>query len=437
MAARYGRHVRVTIVGGGGFRTPLICRELAASRLPVTKVVLYDISRPRLDVMASVLAGDSLPLATTTDLDDALAGADVVFCTARVGGLDGRVADERAALDLGLIGQETVGAGGLLYAVRAVPVADMLARRIAALAASAWVITMTNPAGVVTEAMAAILGPRVIGVCDSPLALVRRACAALGVDPAAAEVDYLGLNHLGWLRRLVVDGTDLLPGLVADPELLTQVEEGRLFGADLVRALGTLPNEYVYWYYAEREALHDVLAAGRTRGEYVRDRQREFYAAAAADPDLAAALWAKANEERNESYLAEIRPEERTADEVAAGGYETIAVALARALTGNGADRLILNVPCGGAVDALPPDAVIETVCHVDAGGAVPLPTRPASEHELGLMCLVKSCERAVIAAARTGSPDAMLRAFALHPLVGSLQAARELTQAALRGIQA
>jgi 6-phospho-beta-glucosidase len=426
--------VRVTIIGGGGFRTPLICRELAASRLPATEVVLYDISRPRLDVIASVLAGDGLPLATTTDLDDALDGAGVVFCTPRIGGLDGRVSDERAALNLGLIGQETAGAGGLLYAARAVPVADMLARRIAAVASGAWVITMTNPAGVVTEAMAATLGLRVIGVCDSPVALVRQACAALDVDPARAEVDYLGLNHLGWLRRLVVDGTDLLPGLVADPERLTLVEEGRLFGADVVRALGTLPNEYLYWYYAQREALHDVLAAGRTRGEHVRDRQREFYAAATADPGQAAALWAKANEERNESYFAEIRAGEREATEVAAGGYESIAVALAHFLTGAGAGRLILNVPGGRTVGALPPDAVIETVCHVDGNGAVPLPGRPASEHELGLMCLVKSCERAVIEAARTGSRAAMLRAFALHPLVGSLHAARELSLAALTG---
>jgi 6-phospho-beta-glucosidase len=429
--------VRVTIIGGGGFRVPLICRELAASGLPVTEVVLQDISRPRLDVIASVLARPGLPLTTTTDLDQALEGARVVFCVPRFGGLDGRVGDERAPLDLGLIGQETVGAGGLLYAARAVPFADAMARRIAAVAGGAWVITMTNPAGVITEAMAATLGPRVIGVCDSPLGLVRRACAALDVDPGQVQADYLGLNHLGWLRRLVLDGTDLLPGLVADPQRLMQVEEGRLFGPDLVRALGALPNEYLYWYYAEREALHDVLAAGRTRGEHVRSRQREFYAAAAADPARAAGLWAKANEERNGSYLAEIRPEERAAADKAAGGYETIAVALAQILTGGGEGRLILNVPSSGTMPGLPADAVIETACRVDASGAVPLPRQPASQHELGLMCQVKDCERAVIRAARTGSPDAMLRAFALHPLVGSLPAARELSRAALAGIPA
>ena len=427
--------MRVTIIGGGGFRTPLICRQLAASSLPVTEVVLHDICGPRLDVMASVLVGDDLPLTTTTDLDGALDGAALVFCTPRVGGLDGRVADERAALDLGLIGQETVGAGGLLYAARAVPTADVVARRIAAIANAAWVITMTNPAGIVTEAMAATLGPRVIGVCDSPHGLVLRTCAALDVDPSEVEVDYVGLNHLGWLRRLMLDGADMLPALVADPARLARVEEARLFGLDLVRALGTLPNEYLYWYYAEREAMRGIVAAGRTRAEHVRDQQREFYRAAAADPSQAAELWATANAERNGSYLAEIRPAERSAADIATGGYETIAIALAQMLTGHGAGRLILNVPGGGTVDGLPPDAVIETVCHVDAHGAVPLSVRPASEHELGLMCLVKSCERAVIAAARTGSQDAMLRAFALHPLVGSLHAARELSVAALAGV--
>jgi 6-phospho-beta-glucosidase len=438
--------VRVLILGGGGFRVPLICRELAASGLAVGEVVLYDVVPERLGVISAVLAGGGLPLRATTDLDEALRGADVIFAALRVGGLDGRVADERSALDAGVIGQETVGAGGLSYAARAVPVVDAIARRVAELAPRAWVISMTNPAGIVTEVMAATLGPRVIGVCDSPMGLVRRACAAAGVDPgtrlaqvpAGVEVDYLGLNHLGWLRGLRVDGTDRLPGLLADPEALERTEEGKLFGADLLRALGAIPNEYLYWYYARAEALRDVRAAGRTRAEHVRAEQRRFFAAAAADPGRAAALWAAANDERNRSYFAELRSGERDAADVEAGGYETMAVGLAAALTAppgaTAPPRLILNVRNGGTVPALAPDAVIETVCRVDGDGAVPLPVPPPSDHELGLMSTVKSCEQAIASAALTGSAAAALRAFALHPLVGSLDAARTLSAAALAG---
>src|SRR5690349_9094337 len=431
------------ILGGGGFRVPLICRELAASGLAVSEVVLYDVAPERLGVIAAVLAGGGLPLRVTTDLDEALRGTDVLFAALRVGGLDGRVADERSAVDAGVIGQETGGAGGLSYAARAVPVVDAIARRVAELAPRAWVISMTNPAGIVTEVMAATLGPRVIGVCDSPMGLVRRACAAAGVDPGirlaqvpdGVEVDYLGLNHLGWLRGLRVNGTDRLPGLLADPDALERTEEGKLFGAGLLQALGTIPNEYLYWYYARAEALRDVRAAGRTRAEHVRAEQERFFAAAAADPGRAAARWAAANDERNRSYFAELRSGERdAADE--AGGYETMAVGLAAALTappGAAAPaRLILNVRNGSTVPAMAPDAVIETVCQVDGDGAVPLPAPPPSDHELGLMSTVKSCERAIASAALTGSASDALRAFALHPLVGSLGAARTLSAAAL-----
>ena len=440
--------MRVVILGGGGFRVPLICRELAASGLAVGEVVLYDVVPERLGAISAVLAADSLPLRTTSDLNTALRGADVIFAALRVGGLDGRVADERSALDAGVIGQETVGAGGLSYAARAVPVVDAIARRVAELAPRAWVISMTNPAGIVTEVMAATLGPRVIGVCDSPMGLVRRACAAAGVDPGArlaqvpdgVDVDYLGLNHLGWLRGLRVNGTDRLPGLLADPDALKRTEEGRLFGADLLQALGAIPNEYLYWYYARSEALRGVRATGRTRAEHVRAEQQRFFAAAAAQPGRAAALWAEANDERNRSYFAELRCGERDAADVEAGGYETIAIGLAAALAGvteSAPVRLILNVRNGGTVPALAPDAVIETVCRVDSDGAVPLPTAPPSDHELGLMSTVKSCERAIASAALTGSAADALRAFALHPLVGSLEAARTLAAAALTGAAA
>jgi len=447
--------VRVTILGGGGFRVPLISRQLAAYRLPVSQVVLYDSDPARLAVIAAALSGDpatsALPVTATTELDSALNGADVIFSALRPGGLNGRVGDERAALGLGVIGQETVGAGGLLSAFRTVPVVAAIARRISALAPGAWVISMTNPAGIVTEVMTAALGSRVIGVCDSPVGLIRRACAAAGVDPGPSlgavtervDADYLGINHLGWLRGLRVAGADLLPDLLDSPERLLLTEEGRLFGAEVLRSLGALPNEYLYWYYARGEALRDVLAAGRTRGEHVRERQLAFYdAAAGAVPAATARLWREANDERNRSYFAELRTGSRAGErdeaDVAAGGYESVALALAAALCGGPAARLILNVPNAGTVPALSPETVIEVPCRVDAAGVVPLPVSPPSAHELGLMAAVRGCERDIADAALAAPRDPAqarelaLRAFVTHPLVGSLDAARTLTAAVL-----
>jgi 6-phospho-beta-glucosidase len=446
--------VRVSIIGGGGFRVPLICRALLAAGLPIGEIVLYDVSSTRLAVIASVLAGSTgdAVVTTTTSIDEALADASLIFAALRVGGLDGRVADERVPLGLGLLGQETVGAGGLASAARVVPVADAIARRVRDLAPGAWVITMTNPAGIVTEVMSAVLGDRVIGVCDSPIALVRRACAAAGVDPGPVlgqvadrvGLDYLGLNHLGWLHGLEVGGASVLPGLLAAPDRLALMEEGRLFGAPLLQALGAIPNEYLFWYYANREAMRDVLAAQQTRGERVRARQREFYAAAAADPASAARRWAAANEERNRTYFAELRTGERAGErdeaDIAAGGYESVAAALAVALTGGRAARLILNIRNGRVVAALDERTTIEVPCQVDAAGPRPLPVSPPSDHELGLMLAVRACERAIAEAAlaqaalpgSAAARELALRAFTLHPLVGSLEAAQVLAATVL-----
>ncbi|MEE1928429.1 6-phospho-beta-glucosidase [Streptomyces sp. TRM 70351] len=430
--------MRLSILGGGGFRVPLVYGALAGGG--VSEVTLYDTDPLRVGVIRSVLAGQGAggpAVRVAHDLDDALRGADFVFSAIRVGGTAGRVRDERTALAEGLLGQETTGAGGVLYGLRTVPVALRIAERVRAVAPDAWVINFSNPAGMVTEAMAEVLGGRVIGICDSPVGLVRRAARAAGADPDAVRYDYLGLNHLGWLRSLTLDGTELLPGLLADPAALASFEEGRLFGATWLRALGALPNEYLHYYYFRRETLRSARAADETRGEFLARQQDAFFTRAAREPEAAYALWEATRREREETYLADGRAAsggwQRDACDLDGGGYERVALALMRAVARDEPARLVLNVRNGGTVAALPPDAVIETVCEVDGAGARPLPAAPPGDAELGLMLQVKAVERAVVEAARTGSRTAALRALALHPLVDSpAVAARVLARAGL-----
>ncbi|HET6986601.1 MAG TPA: 6-phospho-beta-glucosidase, partial [Kribbella sp.] len=302
--------MRLTILGGGGFRVPLVYQALLGDRGAgrITSVVLYDADRTRLASIGAVLrqqaAGmpvpgvDSAPLdppvvTETTDLDEALRGADFIFSAIRVGGLEGRTVDERVALDLGVLGQETVGAGGIAYGLRTLPVAVSIAQRIAAVAPEAWVINFTNPAGMVTEAMIPYLGDRVIGICDSPSGLGRRAALALGVDPSTAFYDYAGLNHLGWLRGLRSGGVDRLPALLESSAALSSFEEGRLFGADWVRSLGCNPNEYQHYYYFARETLAAVQGVRQTRGTFLLEQQSAFYAQTERHPEQALELWQK------------------------------------------------------------------------------------------------------------------------------------------------
>ncbi|MEV6828323.1 6-phospho-beta-glucosidase [Amycolatopsis sp. NPDC051102] len=408
--------MRLAILGGGGFRVPLVHGALLDGG-GVTELVLHDVDAGRLAAIERVLAeqGTGPRVRTTTDLATALSDVDFVFSAIRVGGLAGRRLDEQIAHAEGVLGQETVGAGGIAYGLRTVPVAVRLARTIGELAPRAWVINFTNPAGMVTEAMATHLGGRVIGICDSPAGLCRRVARALDVDPATARFDYAGLNHLGWLRAVEVGGADVLPRLLDDPVACGSFEEGALFGADWLRALGSVPNEYLHYYYFAREARGSA-----SRGAFLLEQQRGFYA----EPSLES--WERTRLEREATYMAETR--ER--DDLEGGGYEKIALALMRAIAYGERTTLILNVRNGSALPGLPADAVVEVPCVVDTNGAHPIATAPLPDHALGLATAVKAVERATIEAATTGSRAAALRAFALHPLVDSVLVARRLLDA-------
>lgn len=431
--------MRLTILGGGGFRVPLVYRallgDLAEDR--ITKVTLYDLDPARLETILAVLrdqaAGrpDAPEVEVTTDLDEAVRGTDFVFSAVRVGGLAGRAIDERVALAEGVLGQETVGAGGIAYGLRTIPVAMEIAERIAALAPDAWVINFTNPAGMVTEAMARYLGDRVIGICDSPTGLGRRVAGALGVDPQRAAFDYVGLNHLGWLRAVRVDGRDQLPRLFSDEAALTSFEEGKLFGAELLRALGSVPNEYLHYYYYNREATSAARAADQTRGAFLLTQQQRFYEGARSGPGSALAAWSATLLERETTYMAENREAvgagERDACDLGSGGYEQMALALMRAIAHDERATLILNVRNRTTVNALDADAVIEVPCQVDANGARPVACDPLPEHAVGLVTTLKAVERSVIRAATTGERAAAVRALTLHPLIDSAAVARRL----------
>jgi 6-phospho-beta-glucosidase len=217
-----------------------------------------------------------------------------------------------------------------------------------------------------------------------------------------------------------VDGRDRLPDLLADDDRLASFEEGRLFGAEWLRTLGMIPNEYLQYYDFAREAI----AATHNRGTFLLDQQERLYEAlaTAADP---LSTWEASRRERDETYLPG-----RDEDDLAAGGYEDVALALMRAIARDEPATLILNVRNRGTLAGFDDDAVVEVPCTVDARGARPQPVRPLPDHAAALASAVKAADRAVLEAAETGSRRSALRAFATHPLIDSVTVAQRLLAA-------
>jgi 6-phospho-beta-glucosidase len=431
--------VKLTIVGGGGFRVPLVYGALLArrDRLAFEEIVLHDVDAGRLERMSGVLHGlaaehgEALPFRVTTELGDAVEGADYVFCAIRVGRLEGRVVDESVPLALGVLGQETTGPGGICFALRTIPAMMELAETIAERAPGAWLINFTNPAGMVTEAVRRVLGDRVIGICDTPSALCRRVARALGNAPGDMWFDYFGLNHLGWLQAARDEDGDRLPELLADDEKLAGFEEGRLFGGDWLRSLGMIPNEYLYYFYFGADTVSSIRGQPQPRGAYLLESQAAFYAHDGQDPATALRAWRATRDERDRTYMAEARGAagvtEEHDDGGEPGGYEGEALRLVEAIAHNTGAVMILNTANRSALPFLDADAVVEVPAIVGRSGPVPVAIGPTPPHAQALVTAIKAVERTTIEAALTGSSELAVRALALHPLVPSVTVARQI----------
>lgn len=408
--------VKVAVVGAGSTYTPELVEGFArrVERFPVDQLALLDVDRERLDVVGGLArrmlerAGYAGGLVLTQDSTEALEGADHVIVQLRVGGQAARLLDETIPPSFGCIGQETTGPGGFAKALRTLPVVLELAERVAALAApGVWILDFTNPTGIVTQALLDA-GFRAIGLCNVAINLQRRTAERLGIEPHRVQLEHVGLNHLSWERAVLVDGVDVLPGLLDDHAEALADEVG--LPVELLRTLRALPSYYLRYFYLTGEVLAEQ-AEGRTRAEDVMAIERdllELYR----DPGLAEkpALL----EQRGGAY------------------YSEAAAQLAASLAAGTGDVQVVNVRNGGAIPNLAADDVVEVAARIDRDGAHPLPVEPLPPHMVGLVQHVKAYERLAIEAAASGDRSVALLALLANPLVPDYPAAAGLLEAIL-----
>lgn len=426
--------MKLAVIGGGGFRTPLLVAGLIArrERLPVDWVVLHDLDATALEVVAALAdvmlarSGRPFRVRTTTDLDEALDSPAFLITSIRVGGLEGRIIDEQVPLAHGVIGQETTGPGGWAMALRTIPVLRDIAARLRRSAPDAWIINFTNPAGLITQALVSSGEPRVIGICDSPPALADRIAAALGLPASAMRLDYLGLNHLGWVRAVWVDGTDRLPDILARDEVVRSVYGRPLFEPDEVRRLGLLPNEYLHYYYHHDEALRRLRRAPQTRGQAVAQmaaRLRGAVLDALARGEDPWSVYEQAVFARRSSYMATETGRARDLAMMGGhveGGYARVALGVIEAMLHSDQREVIVNTVNRGAIDDFAEDDVVEVPCRLGRDGPHPRPMGPMPGQVRDLAVRVKAYERQTVAAALTGSWQTAVEALRAHPLLPS-----------------
>lgn len=444
-------NTKIALIGGGGVRTPLLIFGIqeAAELLGPQELALYDPDRDRVSIMAelgrAIVAREhgSLKIRVAESAEDATEGATFVLNSIRVGGIGSRALDERTAIQHGYPGQETTGPGGVAMALRTVPVALAYARVVERYSPSAWLINFTNPAGLVTQAIAQRTGARVVGICDTPDELFHRIAEALDATPDRVHCEYLGLNHLGWVRRVLLDGNDATSALLADDSALEKLYSGSLFDPQLLRSLGLIPTEYLYFYYSRTRALFNQRAVGTTRGEEVARLNETLLSTLAKEiqsghMNHALEVYTAYLNQRSNSYMKleadrgsafddNVVPEQNPFR--SATGYHRIAINVMKGLCGAAPQRIVVNVTNRGAIEDIDMNDIVEVPCLVAQDSIQPEACGRLPEDVRGLVLAVKAYERAAIEAAVAGSAAMAQKAMLLYPPIGEWEPAKALLE--------
>ncbi len=406
--------VKIAVIGAGSTYTPELVEGfgLRAQRLELDELVLHDIDPERLEILGALARRilDKLEfrgaLTLTTDRPAAVDGASYVLVQIRVGGLAARLRDETIPAKFGCIGQETTGAGGFAKALRTVPVVLDIAADTARLGADgAWLLDFTNPAGLVTQALADY-EHRAIGLCNIPIGFQRMLAQQLSVDPARVQLEHVGLNHLSWERGVFVDGEDRLPGLI-DVYADQLAEEVDLPGS-VIRLMRAIPSYYLHYFYFTEQALASQ-ETDTPRAQAVMEIEAELLEMYK-DPSL------------------DVKP--KLLEQRGGAFYSEAAAMLVESLALDVGDVQVVNVKNAGAIPNIDQDAVVEVPCRISTTGAEPLPQRPLPPEMLGLVQQVKAYERLTVEAAMTGDRDVAVKALMANPLVGTYERAQPLADA-------
>jgi 6-phospho-beta-glucosidase len=438
---------KVSVIGGGGVRTPLLIHGLlqAQSLLEIGELQLFDVDSQRAELMASLgreiakNLGIDLKLSAVNSPEAAVEGCDFVLSSLRIGGMAARARDERIAIQEGLAGQETTGPGGVAMALRTVPVALAYARIVERLAPKAWFINFTNPAGLITQALNQHTKLQIVGICDTPAELFHRIAHVLGASISEVRCDYAGLNHLGWVRRVFVRGKEVTAQLLDNEQALRQLYHADLFDPLLIRTLKLIPSEYLFFYYSQRKAYRNQLNAGASRGEELVRMNTELFSQLQSEtPREALETYRRYLMQRNASYLrleAEGGSAFRTMQDEPdpfemPTGYHKIAVEVMSGLVSDKPRTVVVNVLNENSIEDLPPEDVVEVPCTISKEGVKPKPCGRLPESVRGLVLAVKAYERTAIRAVIEKSWPVAQLAMLEYPIIGQWEIAQNLRNA-------
>ncbi len=400
--------MKLAVIGGGSTYTPELIDGvlLRRERLPITEIVLVDPNLARVKIVGEFaqrminFKSGGIKLSWTSNPIEAISGADFVVSQFRVGSQAARHRDELLGREFGLIGQETVGVGGFAKALRTIPEVLKIAEIIRTYSPEALLINFTNPAGLITETLQR-LAPDIksIGLCNVPWNVRKEIAGLLNIESEKVDLDYIGLNHLSWVRGVNVGGKDRSDEAIDGFHTLTINQAGGdeepEWIPQIVEQMHAVPNYYLMYYYETREWI---------------DYQKMHPTRASKVAEIEDVLLKK---------YSDVNLVEKPAELMQRGGayYSDSAAELMADIATDAGTTHIVNTRNNGAVPGFADDVVMEIPAVITRSGAKSIATSPLRADMHGLISSVKDFELLTIEAAVSGRDDLAKSALLQNPL--------------------
>jgi len=227
---------KIAVVGAGShvFARRLVTDVLTWPSLRDSTIALMDINEAALAPMAALArrmvkqAGTSATIEATTDLEEALQGADYVSVSIRVGDSDNHVT---IPLKYGIdqaVG-DTAGPGGVFYFLKNAPAVIEIARAMQRVCPDALMLNYTNPMVMLSWAVKELAPVRYVGLCHSVQGTAMHLAEYIGAPFDEVAYWVAGINHMAWFLEYRWKGQD------AYPLIRKAMEDPAIYGRDIVK----------------------------------------------------------------------------------------------------------------------------------------------------------------------------------------------------------
>lgn len=223
------KNIKIAYIGGGSKAwARVFMTDLALAEGLCGEIALYDIDIPAAELNKKIGGRINESENTLsrwdykvyTEIGEALDGADFVACSILPGTFEEMEGDVHLPEEYGIYQSvgDTVGPGGVLRAMRTVPIYEGFAREIKEHCPKAWVINLTNPMTACTKTLFDVFPEiKAFGCCHEVFHAQEFLCCAAkeilgGGRPNRKEmvIDACGVNHFTWITEANYNGTDML-----------------------------------------------------------------------------------------------------------------------------------------------------------------------------------------------------------------------------------